>query len=183
MKNSTANILGKYAASFGATALVLGLSATAFGQTTMPPPTAPIVPIVAAPMPAPKPTDAPLVKDYRGVTIGMTADQVREKLDKKPKLEDQNGFYYVFSDDESAQIQLDKDKKVRVISASYSGRDSAAPTFADVFGADAPLTENEKGGVYKLVRYPQSGFWVAYSRVSKDNPMVTVTMQKMRKMK
>jgi hypothetical protein len=125
----------------------------------------------------------PVLTDYKGIKIGMTAEEVRAKLDKKPQSADDSGFYYVFSDKESAQIGLDENKKVRLISVMYSGKDANAPKYEDVFGKDVPATETVGGGVYNLVRYPEAGFWVAYNRTAGDNPLVTVTIQKLRVLK
>ena len=121
----------------------------------------------------------PVLTEYKGIKIGMTSEEVRETIDKKPKVEDKDGFYYVFSDEETAQIGLDADKKVRVISVMYMGKDADVPKYEDVFGKDVAATETEGGGVYNLVRYPEAGFWVAYNRTTGDNPMVTITIQKM----
>lgn len=118
----------------------------------------------------------PLMSDYKAVKIGMSADEVRDKIDKKPKLADDDGFYYIFSDDETAQIVLDADKKVRAISISYA--DTAnAPTYETIFGS--PAAPSADGKVYNLVRYPEAGYWIAYDRTAGDKPTVTITMQKM----
>jgi hypothetical protein len=121
----------------------------------------------------------PVFTEYKGVAIGMTADEVRDKIDKKPKIEDKDGFYYVFSDDEAMQIVLDENKKVKVISIIYSGGSSNTPTYEAVFGKDVPLEQSADGRVYKLIRYPKSGFWVAYSSGAGEKPTVTVTIQKL----
>jgi hypothetical protein len=121
----------------------------------------------------------PVFTEYKGVAIGMTADEVRDKIDNKPKLEDKDGFYYVFSDNEAMQIVLDENKKVKVISIIYSGENSNTPTYEAVFGKEVPLEPGTDGRVYNLVRYPQSGFWVAYSKGAGENPTVTVTIQKL----
>jgi hypothetical protein len=121
----------------------------------------------------------PVFTEYKGITIGMTADEVRDKIDKKPKIEDKDGFYYVFSDDEAMQIVLDENKKVKVISIIYSGGSSNTPTYEAVFGKDVSLEKSADGRVYKLIRYPDSGFWVAYSSGAGEKPTVTVTIQKL----
>jgi hypothetical protein len=121
----------------------------------------------------------PVFTDYKGITIGMTADEVRGKIDEKPKIEDKDGYYYVFSDNEAMQIVLDENKKVKVISIIYSGENSGAPTYESVFGKDVPFEKNPDGRVYKLIRYPESGYWVAYSSSAGENPTITVTIQKL----
>lgn len=120
----------------------------------------------------------PVLTEYKGIKIGMTADEVRETLNEKPEVADKDGFYYEFSSNESAQIMLDADKKVRVIAVIYRDN-SVAPKYEDVFGKDVPLETMPDGRVYNLVRYPDNGFWVAYNRTAGDSPLVTVTIQKM----
>lgn len=120
----------------------------------------------------------PVFTEYKGIKIGMTADEVRRQIDKKPKIEDKDGYYFVFSDDEAMQIVLDENRKVKVISIIYSGENNA-PAYEKVFGTEVPLEKNPDGRIYKLIRYPQSGFWVAYSSSAGENPTTTVTIQKL----
>ena len=124
----------------------------------------------------------PVLTNYKDVKIGMTDKEVRDKLGKA-EIDDKDGFFYRFSDDEFAQIRLDNDKKVRLLAVTYSGENKNAPKYTDVFGADAKIEAKPDGSVYKLIRYPEAGYWVAYSRTAGDKPSVTVTMQKMRGVK
>lgn len=59
--------------------------------------------------------NVPIFKDYRGVQIGMSAEEVRAKLDKLKDGGPAQDFF-VFSERESAQIHYDKDRKVTAIS-------------------------------------------------------------------
>lgn len=119
----------------------------------------------------------PVLKSYKEIKIGMPADQVRDKLGK-PKIESDKDLFYQFTEDESAQILFDADKKVRVISMMYMDRNGNFPKPADVFGAYMQITSSEDGSIYKMVRYPAAGYVVVYSRTVGDNPMIVVTMQK-----
>lgn len=119
----------------------------------------------------------PLFTSYKSITIGTPADEVRDKLGKA-EIDDKDGFYYRFSDDEFAQIRVDKDGKVRLLSITYSAEN--APTFADVFGPTTAVVSRADGSIYKLVRYPEAGYWVAYSRTAGERPTTTVTLQKIR---
>lgn len=123
-------------------------------------------------------TDAPVMQDYRGVKLGMTADEAREKLGK-PKTEDENGFFYVFSDDETAQVLLDGDHKVNVISVTYSNDYHNPPSCEDVFGKGVEPETKPSGTLYKRVTFPKDGYWVAYSRTAGDKPIVSVMFNKM----
>lgn len=120
-------------------------------------------------------SNLPVFADYRGVKIGMTADEVRTKLDRIKKGEGQD--YLVFSERESAQIYYDADGKVTAISIDYFGDASDAPTPGAVLGA--ALQAKADGSMYQLKRYPEAGYWVSYNRTAGDKPIITITMQKM----
>ncbi len=119
---------------------------------------------------------APLWSDYRGVRIGMNADEVRHKLDHQKEKSAQQD-YFVFSDTESVQVYYDDKGKVTAISVNYLGNNAGAPAPKAVIGEE--IQAKPDGSMYKLVRYPQAGYWVAYYRTAGDAPLVTVTMQKM----
>lgn len=121
-------------------------------------------------------TLAPVFSDYRGVSIGMSADEVRNKLDhlkEKGKVQD----FFVFSDSETAQVYYDGEDKVMAVSVNYVGDDSNAPQPAAVLGEE--IQARPDGSVYELKRYPAAGYWVSYSRTAGKNPIITVTMRKM----
>ncbi|MBD0372886.1 MAG: hypothetical protein ICV60_18725 [Pyrinomonadaceae bacterium] len=114
--------------------------------------------------------------DYRGITIGMSADEVRAKLGnlkEKGKVQD----FFVFSDKETAQVFYDEQGKVNAISVNYLGDKSSVPDAVAVLGE--AVEAKEDGSMYKLVRYADAGYWVAYSRTAGDSPLTTVTIQKM----
>ncbi len=137
---------------------------------------------VAAVDASPPEVQRPLFQSYKGVEIGSTSDKVRDELGKA-EIDDKDGFYYEVSKGEIAQIRLDKAGKVRLISVTYSG-ESTPPTFEEVFGSTAKTEAGKaEGKLYKLVRYPEAGYWVAYSRGAGEKPSVTVTIQKMRSSK
>lgn len=119
---------------------------------------------------------APVFTEYRGVKIGMSADEARSKLDRLKKGEGQD--FLVFSEHESAQIYYDASGKVNAISIDYFGGDkNGPPTPQAVLGAG--LQAKPDGSMYQLNRYPEAGYWVSYNRTAGDKPIVTITMQKM----
>ncbi len=117
----------------------------------------------------------PVFKGYRGVEIGMSAEEVRAKLDSLKDGGPAQDFF-VFSDRESAQIYYDADRKVTAISVDYVGGDSNAPSPNSVLGVE--LQAKPDGSMYELKRYPDAGYWVSYNRTAGDKPIVTITMQK-----
>lgn len=124
-------------------------------------------------------TPSPVMTEYRGIKIGLTADNVRELIDEKPQSSDDRGYFYVFSDSETAQILIDSDKKVRAIAVTYLGKDANAPTYEAVFGKDVPIKRAADGRVYNMVTYPDAGYWVAYSSLGPEakDPLVSITIQ------
>jgi len=162
--------------------LLFWLATAAFGQTTDTKQTATITTTEMQKSETPKAVMMPVLQNYKEVKIGATDDEVRDRLGKKATIDDKDGFFYQF-DDEMAQIRLDKDKKVRLISITYTSDNKNTPKFEDVFGTSVKAEPGADGMIYKLVRYPEAGYWVAYSRTAGDKPTVTVTMQKMRTVK
>jgi len=116
-----------------------------------------------------------LFRDYRGVQLGMTTDEVRKKLgDPKDKSDEQD--FFIFNESETAQIVYDKTHKVITISVDFTNGASGVITPQQVFGGD--IEAKPDGSKYKLVRYPKAGYWLSYNRTSGDTPMVSVTFQK-----
>lgn len=115
----------------------------------------------------------PVYTNYRGVAIGMNQDEARSHLGK-PKDKSESHDYYVFSDTESAQIFYGPKGLVRAISVLYLD-DENAPAPNEVFGEEALPKAN--GSVYRMMRYPQAGYWVAYNRTAGKQPITTITMQ------
>lgn len=119
--------------------------------------------------------DKPVYHDYKGVQLSMTQEEVRKKLGS-PKEKDDAQDLYVFSEKETAQVFYQQ-KKVFAVSVSYLGADAGAPDAKAVLGSD--IQPAADGRIYKMIRYPEAGCWVSYSRIAGDEPMVTVTMQKL----
>jgi len=116
---------------------------------------------------------APLYTEFRGVRIGMPASVVREKLGKpKEKGDDQDIFD--FSDNEIARVFYDKTGVIAIIS-TFDGKRSTAPTPESIIGMS--IDKNADGSQYKMMRYPEAGYWVAYSRSAGDDPIIRITMQ------
>ena len=122
------------------------------------------------------PATEPTFKDYKGVRIGMSAHEVAEKLGE-PEVKDENEAVFLISDFEMVQVHYDIAGGVKAISITYSAEHPNPPTVLVVLGEDvAPYAD---GRIYKLIRYPELGYWVAYSRTAGEPPVVSVTMNKM----
>jgi hypothetical protein len=151
--------------------LLLWLAARTFGQTDT----------VAQTKPSSSATQElePVFSDYKGIRIGTTATEVLKLVDKKPTFEDKNGYFFIFNNGESAQVVLDVDRKVKIISVTYLGKDADPPAYTDVFGDNVPIKKNAEGKIYNVVNYRQAGFWVSYYGSMEKEPMTTITVQKL----
>ena len=116
----------------------------------------------------------PLYSEYNGVRLGMTAQEARAKLGT-PAIKSNDQDYYVFSDNETAQIGYNADQKVISISVDYL-RGVGAPDYKAVVPGELGITPS--GSLYRLVRYESLGFWVSYNRTNGPVPMVSITIQK-----
>jgi hypothetical protein len=126
---------------------------------------------------APPPAEEELgvFKEYRGVQLGMTADEVRKKLGSPKDKGDEQDFF-VFGDNESAQVVYDPTHKVITISADFLATDATVPTAKQVIGSDVEAKAD--GSMYKMVRFTKAGYWVSYNRTSGAAPMTSITLQK-----
>lgn len=119
-----------------------------------------------------------VIKEYRGVFLGTEREQVRQKLGG-PKDEFPAEDIFEISENESVRVFYDDSKKVKAIVVTYSGKIDGAPKPNDVIGEGVEARPD--GGMYKMVRFEDKGFWVSYVKVAGDNPSVIITVQSMPK--
>jgi hypothetical protein len=119
--------------------------------------------------------EAAAFKEYRGIALGMSADEVRKKLGSPKDKGDEQDFF-VFNDTETAQIVYDQTHKVITISADFLNAGDQVPTAKQVLGSD--VQPKPDGSIYRLVRYPKSGYWLSFNRTSGTSPMTSITLQK-----
>ena len=119
--------------------------------------------------------ESAMFKEYRGVQLGMAADDVRKKLGAPKDKGDEQDFF-VFGDTESAQIVYDATHKVVTISADFLSTGPSVPTAKQVLGSD--LEAKADGSVYKMVRFAKAGYWLSYNRTGGASPMTSITLQK-----
>lgn len=128
--------------------------------------------VSAQPVPTP---EKAAYAGYKGVMVGLTADEARRKLgDPRDKSDTQD--FFVFSDNESAQVYYDTTKNVSLVSVSYVGNVSGIPSPREVFGEDVDAKPD--GSIFKMVRYPKAGYFISYSKTAGSDPIVTITVQK-----
>ena len=119
--------------------------------------------------------DKPVFANFKGVQIGMSADEARKKLGS-PKDKGDDLDLYVFNDTQAVQVYYDKAKTVSAISIDFMDGGADAPAPKDVVGSEPD--KRPDGSSYKMVRYPKAGYWVSYSKTAGNTPTVTITIQK-----
>jgi hypothetical protein len=122
-----------------------------------------------------KDKEEPPFHQYKGVSLGMTADEARKLLGNPTDKGDKQDFY-AFNDNESCQVYYDDTKKVFAVSVTYLGGNNI-PVPKSILGIEADRKDD--GTLYKLIRFPKAGYWVSYTRTSGDSPMTIVAIQKL----
>jgi len=122
-----------------------------------------------------EPENRPAFSDFKGVRIGMLAEEARKKLGGARDKSDEQDLY-VYNDTQIVQVFYDKKGGVTAISIDYMSGASGIPSAKEVLGTDADAKPD--GSIYKMLRYPKAGYWVSYSRTAGNEPTTTVTMQK-----
>ena len=126
------------------------------------------------PAPADKAKDEPPFSSYKGVRIGMSADEARKLLGSPTDKDDKQEVFNV-SEEESCQVYYDAAKKVSAVSITYFTSKSV-PAAKSVLGEEPEAKQD--GSFTKLIRFPKAGYWVSYTRTSGDAPMTIIAMQK-----
>ncbi len=130
---------------------------------------------IVALAPTPEPSEIQF-RSYRGVSIGMSAEQARQKLGT-PKERSNSGDYYVLSPGESVQLIFEKDLSIKSLTVNYTGDLKSAPSPKDVFGVD--VKKEADGSITKMMSFPKDGYWASFVRTGGKETMIVVTLQKL----
>jgi hypothetical protein len=128
----------------------------------------------SAPAPADHAQNEPPFHEYKGVRIGMAAEEARKLLGNPTDKDDKQEVFAV-SDDESCQVYYDATKKVSAVSITYFSN-KAVPAVKSVLGEEPEAKPD--GSFTKLIRFPKAGYWVSYTRTSGNSPMTIIAMQR-----
>ncbi|HEX8161044.1 MAG TPA: hypothetical protein VF538_04185 [Pyrinomonadaceae bacterium] len=118
----------------------------------------------------------PPFHDFKGVSIGMSAQDARLKLGNPTEKSDTFDFFNL-SEKQTVQVYYDAGK-VSAIAVMFSNPGADAISPKTIFGTD--IDAKPDGSMYKMVRYQKAGYFVAYSRTAGDQPLVSVTIQKIK---
>jgi hypothetical protein len=123
----------------------------------------------------PSPTQQLPYREYRGVRLGMTAEEARAKLGVPVMMSDEQD-YYLLSANETTQIVY-ANQKVVTISTDYTNG-VGAPDYKSVVGEK--LLQRPDGSLFRMVLYDSEHFWVSYNKTASVVPMVTITIGTLR---
>lgn len=118
----------------------------------------------------------PPFRDFKGVCIGMSAQDARQKLGTPTEKSDAFD-YYTLSEKQTVQVYYDAGK-VSAIAVMFTNPGADAISPKSIFGVEIDVKPD--GSMYKMVRYQKAGYFVAYSRTAGDSPLVSVTIQKIK---
>lgn len=118
---------------------------------------------------------APVMKEFRGISIGMTSDEIRKKLGNPTDKGDEQDFF-VINEYETIQVVYDKSHKVSALSFDFSTGARDVPDPKIVFGLDVEAKAD--GSIYKMVRYPKAGYWLSYNRTAGQQALTSLTFQR-----
>jgi hypothetical protein len=129
-----------------------------------------------APAPAAAATPAaPLYSEFKGVKIGTSRDEARKMLGN-PREKDKQQDFFLLSDRERARVYYDDKGAATAVIVTYVGKSGDIPTPKAILGTEPE--QKPDGSIYKIVYYPEAGYWIAYSRTAGDNPLTIITMQR-----
>jgi hypothetical protein len=114
--------------------------------------------------------------EFKGVCIGMSTADARAKLGNPTDKSDALDIYNI-SDKQTIQVYYDGGK-VSAIALMFTNAGADVLTAKNVFGAD--IEAKPDGSMYKMVRYTKAGYFVAYNRTAGNEPLVYVTIQKIK---
>jgi hypothetical protein len=119
--------------------------------------------------------EGPVMRDFRGIGIGMTADEVRKKLGDPSSKSDEQDFF-VLGEFETVQVVYDKSHKAIALSFDFSSGAPNIPNPKAVFGSE--ITPKADGSMYKRVSYTKAGYWLSYNRTAGEQALTSLTFQR-----
>jgi hypothetical protein len=116
---------------------------------------------------------AKVMREFRGIKLGLKSEQVHAALGKPESPGDEREEYKL-SDDDMLTVHYDKGV-VRAIQLYFTNPKNA-PAWAEVVGS-AEVAENASGGKHARVVMREENFWVSMFQ-NKDQTVTTITISR-----
>jgi hypothetical protein len=126
--------------------------------------------LASAPQPA---ASGKVMRDYKGITLGMKRDEVRDKMGKIELKEDGKDRFIIKGDDRL--IVYYEGEEVKAIQL-YINDAKNAPNWTDVVG-NAEIVQMENGAKRARYEVTEEKFWVSMYQ-SKDGTITTITISR-----
>jgi hypothetical protein len=124
---------------------------------------------------AASPKEIKVMREYRGIKLGMKRDEVREALGK-PELSDKGQDNFKIGGDDMLTAHYDNDS-VKVIQL-YFLESKRVPNWVDVVG-DTEIEERPDGSKIARVDIPEENFWILMFQ-GKGGGATTITIGRSR---
>jgi hypothetical protein len=122
---------------------------------------------------SPVPKAINVMREYRGIKLGMKRDEVRDAIGK-PELSDKGQDTFKIGDDDRLTTYYDDDS-VKAIQL-YFFESKKVPNWVDVIG-DTKIEERPDGAKVTRVEVPEENFWVSMYQ-SKSGALTTITISR-----
>lgn len=116
-----------------------------------------------------------VMREYRGVKLGMKSDEVKALLGKAARVDKQQNSEEYKLDGGLMTIHYNKQKAVKIIQLYFSNADRA-PKFEDVIG-DTAIQQRANGSKYARRVVREEKFWVTMYQ-SKSGAVTTITISR-----
>ena|SRR5919109_2724343 len=121
------------------------------------------------------PKEIKVMREYRGIKLGMKRDEVRDALGK-PELSDKSQDNFKIGGDDRLTTYYDNDS-VKAIQL-YFFESKNVPTWADVVG-DTEVEQRPDGSKVTRAEFTEENFWVSMYQ-SKSGDVTTITISRSR---
>jgi hypothetical protein len=122
----------------------------------------------------PPPVPVKVMREYKGVKLGMTREQVHTALGK-PATTSENMEDYKLTGDDTMTVHYEK-SEVKAIQLSFLDPKNA-PAWKDVVGETAEVTQLDNGAKHARTMVPEEKFWVSIYQ-SKDGSTTQITISR-----
>jgi hypothetical protein len=122
----------------------------------------------------PPPAPVKVMREYKGVKLGLTREQVHTALGK-PAATSENMEDYNLTGEDTMTVHYEKDE-VKAIQLSFLDPKNA-PAWKDVVGEAAEVTQLENGAKHARTMVSEEKFWVSIYQ-SKDGSTMRITISR-----
>jgi hypothetical protein len=122
----------------------------------------------------PPPAPVKVMREYKGVKLGMTREQVHTALGK-PEITSENTDDYKLTGNDTMTVHYDKGEVKAIQLAFFDPKN--APAWKDVVGETAEVTQLDNGAKHARTMVSEEKFWVSIYQ-SRDGSTTQITISR-----